>query len=643
MDFLQGPGRPKYDETKESHKSKHYEKEKRNTTKAQNEISTYFESHRAPTGLAKHNTQHPPSETSEDDVNNQSMPKAKIPRHPINPSLTDIAGISYSKSKKHAKSTSGMPGQPGNSSMSYDLPPPVPHSSSKNSSLANNYISWSETQLSRSARKSPKRTDPQHSTRRALSPTPISIQKSIEETGVFQGTGIDLARRFKDIETNDRLFEATSSDEQVRQGDCEVFDSTICLDRHAGGTGHQITADQDLLEQQRSPNEAGNCEPHPSTHSRASDRPSTLRRVDTHIADAKTAHTESNTTYLDSGGDSRRLEDLSVTTPHKPENVARPSRQDIAKSLRIRRPSTAIPISTNAEVVLGSEVLAAPVSGDQRSHSVGPRQSVHMTSTNETKKAECTRNGNQSISEEASSQYPAVIQKSNTLIGRSNTSQGNQTNEEQPKEESGFSNAGNSLLPNARDGQSAPTLMPLPVRGSWVDRNSLIASHAMRLSPMIEEPPLFMRQIHVPSSYTYTHPHIWKEQPEYQSLTHIGSEGNFEMQYGPSEEDLTYNDFPDENLELTENFHEHAREDPQGFDCYQMSTSQSAMVHTRSLGYSPENVRYNSVDDHFYQEEMFHSQAANPNLDELSHGYELYEEDQDMDVIPGFWHPYPQY
>ncbi|KAE9381414.1 hypothetical protein N431DRAFT_551514 [Stipitochalara longipes BDJ] len=212
MDFLQRSGKHISSMKEDKIRSMSRDKEKRKAARAQDEISTFFKPKKVPmqpTSLNKGSIS-PPNQTrdrrvgSSDRLNSDYSGQQCEPSHSFN--IPTKSSLDFGRNKPildiFAASVSRSP--------VIKHPENVPNSTSKLSGKASTYISWSETQISQET----KSRDWGKINRTRASSTPESIRRSLEKTGVFRDTGIDLlAHR---AGRSSRIYERLSECEQIR-------------------------------------------------------------------------------------------------------------------------------------------------------------------------------------------------------------------------------------------------------------------------------------------------------------------------------------------------------------------------------------------------------------------------------------------
>ena len=193
MDFLQRSNKytPNIKEDRISSKSRVEEKGK--TAGKRDEISIFCKSSKVPMQRAPLNKENASSSNQATDLGSRShaqLDSLYSGQQDENSDSFDIAAkssLDFARNR-HAADLPSAVSEP--SPVIKDLEN-VPNSASRLSRGASTYISWSETQTS------PKTTsgDWRKIHRTLASSTPESIRRSLEETGVFRDTGIDLTSR----------------------------------------------------------------------------------------------------------------------------------------------------------------------------------------------------------------------------------------------------------------------------------------------------------------------------------------------------------------------------------------------------------------------------------------------------------------
>ncbi|CAL3962303.1 unnamed protein product [Diplocarpon coronariae] len=190
MDFLQHTNRKGPVESRERVTSKSLEREKRKTTRAQEEISTFFGPINIP--LQEVSTNRTGRSTSR--VNNELPIYAKQSEQDQDqkmPSYERSESFDFQQEQSCGKERPSQPSHEKEAHRSYPRAASQPMkdtgSTSKLSSKAMSTVSWSESQVSPAI--TPRQTVLD---RLSASPTPASVWKSIENTGIFEGTGIEI-------------------------------------------------------------------------------------------------------------------------------------------------------------------------------------------------------------------------------------------------------------------------------------------------------------------------------------------------------------------------------------------------------------------------------------------------------------------
>ncbi|PBP19596.1 hypothetical protein BUE80_DR009575 [Diplocarpon rosae] len=190
MDFLQRSSRKGPAENRERVTSKCHEKEKRKVTRAQEEISTFFGPMKMPLQKVSTNTTKAYSSSAKNDRSIYAK-RMEQDQNQMTSSYERSGSFDFQQERPCSK---GRPGQPSHEHKAYGSysraasnPMEHPGSASKLSSKATSTLSWSESQFS-PAITTPKRV----LDRLSVSPTPSSVWRSIENTGIFKGTGIKI-------------------------------------------------------------------------------------------------------------------------------------------------------------------------------------------------------------------------------------------------------------------------------------------------------------------------------------------------------------------------------------------------------------------------------------------------------------------
>ncbi|PBP22383.1 hypothetical protein BUE80_DR006729 [Diplocarpon rosae] len=190
MDFLQHSSRKGPAEIRERVTSKFREQEKRKATRAQEEISTFFGPLKMPLQKVSTNRTKPYSSRA---TNDRSI-YAKQLEQDQNQKTSSYERSGSFDCQQEQHFSKERPGPPSPKQQAYGSYSRAasnlidhPGSASKLSSKATTTLSWSASQVS------PAITSPERVLNRlSVSPTPSSVWRSIENTGVFKGTGIEI-------------------------------------------------------------------------------------------------------------------------------------------------------------------------------------------------------------------------------------------------------------------------------------------------------------------------------------------------------------------------------------------------------------------------------------------------------------------
>lgn len=372
MDFLQ---RPKYSQSTERESkvtSQLRQKEKRKASQAQEEISIFFKPPKRQLEDASGNDREPRSVLCVSDQQVHSW--KKIATHNYRHSY-DESELGLNDLPKNPFLGLCQPA-PSNDSLCVPRGPPlvalnpeiIADSVSRLSEKATSYITWSESQFSPS-RATHSKTQC-HFDRLYTSPTPESVRKAIENSGIFNDTGIDLT---KDLRRSREKFASKlnagrhrqpSMEAQVAAGGHDISGIT-----HASLVGTYSSKPPHFIGETSSQNHNQSLELYvkPEKSSRKQPR----RRIGDASADAKPDTAESGTGKVmieqynreseqhyrqDSGGPNKIPgEDLLIAEIMREVDGRPVTREQLARSARIKLPPTTLPITRVPDVGIGPE------------------------------------------------------------------------------------------------------------------------------------------------------------------------------------------------------------------------------------------------------------------------------------------------
>lgn len=362
MYFLQNTERPRPTIEMEHLRSKTREKEKRKVLKGREEIedlSTFFNQYRKPLQEVSNN---PGRELATEKPHARVGPPESIRQEPQflyarqidNSPIRRPQAPSLVSAEKYTDSASRVSGK------------------------ATTYISWSETKFSPVKRRQ-KNTD--H--RRSLSPIPAAIQRSIEKTGIYRDTGIEMRQQPPDFTRNHTTTRLPRTETSRRSP------KNRKRNRHHVGDLRGFRPEAITATTSTSNDEARSSPPRHNTNQHKNRRPRKYINENAEaeakafeIRNSNTTETSSNrpTTSTESRGNpvvehfdrelgwhqSGNPQNNHQQTSESLTNSAIPEtplldRAQLAKNAKVKRPSTTLPIvSTTATGVFSEEQNVRP-------------------------------------------------------------------------------------------------------------------------------------------------------------------------------------------------------------------------------------------------------------------------------------------
>lgn len=216
MEFLQ---RSAHSTSKKADKitSKSREKDKRRVERAHVEISTFFNTPKVPLQERSRNIQHERPSIFVNNTFSAGMREEEPGQSPSQSQSLGFSGDAYE--------------QPDPSSHEFSMPRSEPFknraddgTNSRYSGNGTNYVTWSETQASPIGMSI---VDQKRRTHAQTSPIPESVRKSIQNTGIFDGTGISMSP--KDSISRPKISTGPShlaKDSHIARGAASVSDVT---------------------------------------------------------------------------------------------------------------------------------------------------------------------------------------------------------------------------------------------------------------------------------------------------------------------------------------------------------------------------------------------------------------------------------
>ncbi|KAF8857005.1 hypothetical protein BDZ45DRAFT_452700 [Acephala macrosclerotiorum] len=351
MNFLQHSNRHPQVEQKPKASSKAREKEKRKASRAQEEITEFFRPSRNPLEETHPNEDRRRASFSKPtekrsvyvkQVEQENRQQSHDDIKSLEPRQRPYVGLRHSASSSERLSTY-------HSVSPAILDPRKYHeSASRASEKGTTYVSWSETQLSPSA-SSQRLTIVDH---RPVSPTPESVWRSIENTGIFRDTGIKMSsamvrRNERPSSRLDRTKTSSASESarysQVRSSTSPRRLSPEVEHNHrldprsqderpasAASRGRTRTPLAESLQLPRNPGAAENLQ--------------NLQEIGNVRRRTVIEYFDSEHGWHETSNPLGRCKSRTSDPPR--ESVSTPiDRQELAKAARIKRPSTTLPLS----------------------------------------------------------------------------------------------------------------------------------------------------------------------------------------------------------------------------------------------------------------------------------------------------------
>lgn len=406
-----------------------------------------------------------------------------------------------------------------------NYPHNVPESLSRLSGRATSDVTWSEIQFSPRATASPQRLA--DADRRPASPTPDSVRRSIENTGIFRHTGMGATPESRMIEVD----QSSRTDRSRRFNDAhgrvgsrnEAFQETISREIASTKVSEGLARRSDSSEVQR--------QERPRGIDRNSHRRETVTEQDERRNNDRSREVEKEITsgqkhvileYCDreSGWHHRSSSQvrnrrsptatIGADTPNEPEPTNQTlSREEIAKKARVKRPRTNLPATKEthresggtpsmepAMETPGAREIAsqAPTGGTQDLRS---RNTEHGDEGKESRNAEHKGDSTRSScdTQQHTDEKNADKQSHRGIASTDAESVQNPTLEKP----SGVPTPPTSATPNTIDREigrvDSRSALGLSLRGSWIGHGSVPIIRRTQLSPILEVEPHFLHQM----------------------------------------------------------------------------------------------------------------------------------------------------
>jgi hypothetical protein len=524
MEFLQHSSRYQPPPKEDRIKSKAHEKEKRKTSRAQEEISDFFkpkvplkqiETYSAGSSSLYTSNEYFKHNRESDQIRPEhSGGRSQYLDHPEKPYL----GFGKPRPSSDRRSTSrGL-------SPAISYPRNIPNSDSRLSGKATTYVSWSESQTS------PQGTGRRLANldRRDTSPTPESIRRSIEETRIFQNTGIRVAdSKQPRAAPMQELLERQVNQSEAR----ESSTSTAAPSIQPSGIHPELASrnpEQDMskvilrphsvkqsTELHRDSNARGNV----SNQNDPTSRKRSNGPIIEHFDPQSGWHPQAGST-----GPSRPTITNGMTTEVPQQSMSAPiDREQLAKRARIKRLSTTLPFIRQ---VVRDQALEgrACIVGDKHEAKVpaeahSGKDAIQGSSSRELAEVACLSKatGPDGIGGDLSNQGSSQRQPNGQIGTKAQVVPQNDINDKSRKSNISTDDEGTQLLSVSRPSNIEPhiavphpaepnsaqasqglgnfSFLGLPVRGSWINSGQPRPLHATRFSPLVEVEPLFIRQI----------------------------------------------------------------------------------------------------------------------------------------------------
>jgi hypothetical protein len=521
MEFLQHSSRYQPPPKEDRIKSKARKKEKRKTSRAQEEISDFFkpkvplkqiETYNAGSSSLYMSNEYFKHKRESDQIRPEhSGRRSQSLDHPEKPYL------SFGKPRPSSDRRSTSRGL----SPAISYPRNIPNSDSRLSGKATTSVSWSESQTS--SQGTGRRLA--NLDRRDTSPTPESIRRSIEETRIFQNTGIRIAdSKQPRAAPMKELLEG-----QVNRSEAsEPSTSTAAPSIQSSGIHPELASRNPEQHMSRAI-----LRPHSVKQSTELHRDSNARGNVSNQNDP-TLRKRSNGPIIEnfdpqsgwhpqasSTGPSRPTLTNRMTTEVPQQSMSAPiDRVQLARRARIKRPSTTLLLIRQA---VGDQALEerACIVGDKHEAKVpaeahSGKDAIQGSSSRELAEAACLSKstGPDGIGGDLSNQGSSQRQPNGQIGTKAQVVTRNDLNDESRKSNISTGDEGTRLLSVSRPSNIGPhiavphpaeqhsaqglgnfSFLGLPVRGSRINSGQPRPLQATRFSPLVEVEPLFIRQI----------------------------------------------------------------------------------------------------------------------------------------------------
>jgi hypothetical protein len=523
MEFLQHSSRYQPPPKDDRIKSKAREKEKRKTSRAQEEISDFFKPtvplNQIETYNAGSSSIYKRNEYSKHNRGSEQNRQQYYERRSQSFDLPEKPYLGFGKPRPSSDRRSSSRGL----SPAINYPRDILNSDSRLSGKATTYVSWSESQNSpRAIGRRVGNVDQGHT-----SPIPEPIRRLIEETRIFQNTGIRIAesKQHRTAPTKELL------ERQVNRSEANQSSTSAAAPSIQSSRIHPEPAsrnpEQDISKNiRRLQSEKQSTELHGDSNIRDTalnkNAPTSHRRpkgpIIEHFDPQSEWHPQPSST-----GPSRRTSTPGMTTELPQQSVSAPiDRGQLAKRARIKRPSTTLPLIRQA---VGYQALEgrACIVGDKHEAKVPAaahfgKDAIQGSSSRELVEAAWLGKSAEpnDIGGDLSNHSSSQRQRNGQIGTKAQVVSRNDPNDESRKSNITTDAEGTRLLSVPRPSNVEPHIavphpeepsspqvsqgldnffLGLPVRGSWINSGQPQPLHATRFSPLVEVEPLFIRQI----------------------------------------------------------------------------------------------------------------------------------------------------
>lgn len=352
MDFLQHANRYQAGSAEVGGISRSRENERRRALKIQNNFTTFFQANRVPLKETERNRLHSSSTHAIEPDSYQKKIRQEGDENAHRMSRYQSQPLDY---PKHSYLGFGQPG-PSSEKAASRVPANIGNYQSWKSlpsERATSYVSWSETQDSPYVTAMKNRVANVEEARETHSPTPESIRRIIEETGIFRNTGIKTSSHHENIERdlscreNLREQKRTSTPGGRSEAHTSSTKSNAGFGQHARITDQQRRPDasESIPKEARAIHRPHHTREHPQAR-----EPSGERDPKGIIAE----HFDRKQGWHQQLSPAKRVSQtpVSATRSEPQRNTSTPlSREQIAKQARIKRSLTSMSRLSNPSIL----------------------------------------------------------------------------------------------------------------------------------------------------------------------------------------------------------------------------------------------------------------------------------------------------